>query len=275
MSDAPISVVYKRVGDSVNTLHWFEPLRRTKQRAPVLVMIPGGGWHRNDGMSMYHMGRLTADELREQGFGVAAVDYRGCVPDGASMADVVGDVLDAMGYIAQRADEWGADPDRLVTLGHSAGGHLALQTAYMDPHAAPRTVETPFHIAVAVGWAPALTLLPEERDQYVYNLTDPDEDVLFPGRREADYRLFSPLHLTGKTPVPTFVAAGEVDQIILPVQTAALADKLAARGVPVERLLCRGGEHCFLPRDGSVPQPDFAEIQRRTTAFVLAHVPSN
>jgi acetyl esterase/lipase len=46
--------------------------------------------------------------------------------------DSLDDIARAVGYVKSAAESWGADPRRIVVIGHSAGGHLVSLLA-MDP----------------------------------------------------------------------------------------------------------------------------------------------
>ena len=49
------------------------------------------------------------------------------------MNGVISDAMDAGRYLAHFANELGIDARRIVTSGHSAGGHLALMMALASP----------------------------------------------------------------------------------------------------------------------------------------------
>ncbi len=91
------------------------------QDAPMIVMVHGGGWRfgdkSNDGVWRNKSAHWTA-----KGAIVVTVNYR-LLPQ-ADPLEQARDVARALAYIQARAPLWGAIPQRLVLMGHSAGAHL-------------------------------------------------------------------------------------------------------------------------------------------------------
>jgi acetyl esterase/lipase len=88
-------------------------------QAPVVVVIHGGYWSSDYGAEL---GRPLAADLVGRGFAAANVEYRR-MGDGGGWPDTGRDVADAVN--ALRARSTGLDLNRVVVLGHSAGGQLA------------------------------------------------------------------------------------------------------------------------------------------------------
>jgi len=96
---------------------------------PVLVYIHGGGWVG---------GNKEANVLRllpylERGWAVVNVGYR--LGETAPAPAAVEDCLCALRWVASNASDYGFDLTRIVTTGHSAGGHLALTTGMISSDA--------------------------------------------------------------------------------------------------------------------------------------------
>ncbi len=99
---------------------------------PVAVLIHGGFWKAEYGLDL--MDALAAD-LASRGWAAWNIEYRrlgngGGVPE---TLDDVGAAIDAL------ADLDGVDLSRVVTIGHSAGGHLAAWAATRDEPRVPVT----------------------------------------------------------------------------------------------------------------------------------------
>jgi acetyl esterase/lipase len=110
---------------------------------PVVIQIHGGGWIRGDRPSSFgSMGPFFS-----AGMSVVAVQYRNAIDAPAPAA--VQDVLCAMSWVKKNAAKYNFDPNRVVTWGGSAGGHLALMAGYapasMDP---PGCTDQPKVVAV-------------------------------------------------------------------------------------------------------------------------------
>lgn len=88
---------------------------------PCVVVYPGGGYsHR-----AAHEGEPIAEFFNSRGLNAVVVQYRvspNCHP--APLADA----QRAVKILRANADKWKIDPDKIVTLGFSAGGHLAAST---------------------------------------------------------------------------------------------------------------------------------------------------
>ncbi len=85
---------------------------------PLLVFIHGGYWQ----MRSKEDFTLLAQGPLAHGMHVALVGYT-LAPD-ATLATIVNEVRASIGWLHTHAGEWGADVNRIVVSGWSAGGHL-------------------------------------------------------------------------------------------------------------------------------------------------------
>ena len=97
---------------------------------PVAVLLHGGYWR--DRYDLHLMDGL-ADDLAARGWLVANAEYRRVGDDGGGWPATFDDVRSAVEAAAGLS---GADPFRVVVIGHSAGGQLALWAASQRPLAA-------------------------------------------------------------------------------------------------------------------------------------------
>jgi acetyl esterase/lipase len=89
---------------------------------PTLMYFHGGGWvsgYKDDGL-MYTLAWL------EMGWNVVNVEYMLSKP--APAPGAVENCLCALRWVAEHAAEYRVDPSRIVVMGDSSGGHLALMT---------------------------------------------------------------------------------------------------------------------------------------------------
>lgn len=91
---------------------------------PLVITIHGGSWQRGDKGEVAQVSR----SLAAAGWSVADIRYR-LVP-AYRFPVPVGDVKCVLGRLREQAERLGLDPERVVLLGRSAGGHLALLAAY-------------------------------------------------------------------------------------------------------------------------------------------------
>lgn len=97
----------------------------------ALIYVHGGGYF----SSRKDFGtRGFFRHLAIQGHVVMDIDYR--LAPRADFFEMFSDVLHAVDWMKRNAEDFGADPDKIVLVGGSAGAHLALLAAYA--HNQPR-----------------------------------------------------------------------------------------------------------------------------------------
>jgi acetyl esterase/lipase len=99
---------------------------RSGRRHPVVMLLHGGCWS-----SQYDVTHLaaTAEALRREGIATWTVEYRRAGQAGGGDPGTFDDVRAAYALLIAQAKERDLDRSRIVLMGHSAGGHLALWLA--------------------------------------------------------------------------------------------------------------------------------------------------
>jgi acetyl esterase/lipase len=97
---------------------------------PALINIHGGFWRAR--YNLDHAGHLCA-ALTRQGLVTANLEYRRVGNEGGAWPGTFADIRSAYGFLLQNANEYRIDPRRVVVIGHSAGGQLALCLAAHEP----------------------------------------------------------------------------------------------------------------------------------------------
>jgi acetyl esterase/lipase len=119
---------------------------------PAAVLLHGGGWFMGEPEWMAARGQ----RLAALGMVAVAVQYRLSDEKTITPLDAMADVRDAIRWVRRNADSLEIDPARLAALGVSAGGHLAVAAAVIDPD---RPADGVSAAATAfVLWYPALSL---------------------------------------------------------------------------------------------------------------------
>ncbi|NUP73429.1 MAG: alpha/beta fold hydrolase, partial [Sinomonas sp.] len=119
-----------------------------RSRPGTVVVIHGGYWR---DQWTAELGLATALDLAEHGYAVWNLEYRraGSSGGGAGRTGAGGwpatfrDIAMGIDHLANVARPAGVDPSRVVALGHSAGGHLAVWAAGRAAHAARTGGERP------------------------------------------------------------------------------------------------------------------------------------
>lgn len=133
---------------------------------PVVVLVHGGCW--GDVASLRYMDALAVD-LTRAGWATWNVEFRRLGDPGGGWPATFRDVAAAADYVRVLAPRLGLDVHRVVSIGHSSGGHLALWLAArhrLDPGTA-LFESTPLRMcgAVALGGIADLLAFHELRER--------------------------------------------------------------------------------------------------------------
>jgi acetyl esterase/lipase len=101
---------------------------------PLAIVIHGGCWSAQ--YDLAYMGNMSA-ALAKQGIAAWTIEYRRVGNAGGGWPGTFEDVAKAADYVRQLAKEYPLDLHRVIAVGHSAGGHLALWLAAR--HKLPKT----------------------------------------------------------------------------------------------------------------------------------------
>jgi acetyl esterase/lipase len=107
----------------------WQPPANVPPSGLAFIYFHGSGWHFSDKDVAT---RSFFRHLAAQGHVVMDVAYRLC-PE-TDLYGMVGDVRRAIVWMKRNAARYGVNPERIVTAGGSAGGHLALLAAYTPGH---------------------------------------------------------------------------------------------------------------------------------------------
>ena len=96
---------------------------RSKQPYPLVINIHGGYWRVK--YNLDHAGHLCA-ALTAKGLATANLEFRRVGNEGGAWPGTFADVRSAYQFLLQNARRHNLDSTRIVVMGHSAGGQLAL-----------------------------------------------------------------------------------------------------------------------------------------------------
>src|SRR5580698_1319592 len=107
--------------------------RTKKTLSPLVINIHGGYWRA--AYNLDHAGHLCA-ALTMQGIATANLEYRRIGNEGGAWPGTFADIRSAYQFLVQHASAHNLDPAKIVVMGHSAGGQLALCLAAHEPSVA-------------------------------------------------------------------------------------------------------------------------------------------
>lgn len=195
-----------------------------------------------------------------RGYVVASLDYR--LTGEAVFPAQLQDVQAGLDHLAERAGEHGADIERTVLWGESAGGHLAALAALTRPSGRLR-------IAGVVDWygpSDLRTMAQQARTDAVARADDVDsrEALLLGGPVAQAGELAaqaSPVtHVHADAP-PFLLVHGTADRFVPAGQSEQLHEALTSAGADSRLELVEGGDHMWM---GADPQ----EVLATSLAFV-------
>jgi acetyl esterase/lipase len=268
------------------------------QRRPALVWIHGGALILGSRLSINPRQR---DRYLAAGFAVVAIDYR-LAPE-TRLPAIVDDLRDAIAWVATDGTRLAAlDPDRLVVVGHSAGGYLTLLSGYAvqprpralvsfygygdilgdwyrhpDPFYCQQPRVTDADARAAVGTQPLtgadgaaaqtrarFYLWCRQQGRWPREVVGVDPDTE-PGAFDA----FCPVrHVTSDYP-PTLLLHGDRDTDVPYAQSVQMAEALSRAGVEHELMTITGGGHGF---DRTMDEASVEDTFERVLNFLSRHV---
>ncbi|MEE8389351.1 MAG: alpha/beta hydrolase [Anaerolineae bacterium] len=144
----------------------WQPPDGVSRTGLAVIYLHGSAWHYID----KDMGtRRFFRHLAGQGHVVMDVAYT--LAPKAQLRAMVADVKRAIVWIKAHAPEYGVNPERIVLVGGSSGGHLALLAAYTPnhPELEPGDVDVDTSVRAVVSYYG----LPDTRASYDYFQTNP------------------------------------------------------------------------------------------------------
>lgn len=185
------------------------------ESAPVVVYFYGGRWAEGS-KDQY---KFLAQALTSRGYVAVIADYR-LYPQ-VKFPAFVKDGAQAIEWVHKHAQEYGADPQKLFVMGHSAGAHiaamLALNNEYLSNVGGSRE-----WLAGMIGLAGPYDFLPLEAADL--------KDMFGPPDR---YPLSQPINYVDGNNPPLLLLHGLGDDTVYPKNTRNLAKKIADRDGPV------------------------------------------
>jgi acetyl esterase/lipase len=216
---------------------------------PVVVFFYGGSWTRG-GRGLY---RFVGAALAERGIVAVLPDYR-LYPQ-VKFPLFVDDGALAVAWVQKHAQEFGGDPQRIVLMGHSAGGHEAAFLAY-DRQLLQKAGAHPEWIVGLVGLSGPYALEP---DTQVLNT------IFANPYTAADWQ---PVRFVTPQAPPTLLVHGTADDVVSIEHAEKLRDVLQANHVRVETQFYPGKGHADTIAGMSVPARGRTPVLDQSVSFI-------
>lgn len=276
------NVLFKRTPQGGVYLDFYFPDEDKSREKPVVVFTHGGGWAAGSktkaGSGSFNVAHRA---LLKEGFCVVSVGYRKVRKDGdTAMRDCVIDSQDALRFISAHRKDLGIDPNRIVTFGDSAGGHLAMMLLLVPADAMkgdPELAKYSYRTVAGVSWyGPCdfedIQLFNHDdregfRDRFGPRIMGGSSN---PAEKAKRYREMSPVSFLTKDSPPLLMIQGDQDTTIPVKQAHRMREALKTIDAPVEILIVENAGHNW--RSVGAPiQPSRDEIVERTIQFILKH----
>lgn len=222
------------------------PKKPATPLTPIVVLLHGGCWRAD--LPGPELVAFLADALRAEGVAVWSITYRRVGTKAEKFSPYPDTFLDVMGAVEKLrvlAPKYALDLNRIVSTGHSAGGHLALWLA-ARPNLPTDSVlhkKDPLRIRAAVGIA-ALADLAYARvaSAHACGADTVDNLIDTKSRGESAYRDTSVAMLLPLN-VPQVLISGVYDGIVAPAHALRYRERATEKNEIVELLTIDNAAH--------------------------------
>lgn len=220
-----------------NTLNIALPANRNTQ-TPVVIFIHGGAWVGGDkGVFATEM-----NVFADAGIACASMNYR-FANDAQNVhhPELPEDIRKAVDFLASKSNQYQISPSRFGLVGHSAGGHLSLLSAYM--------FNSDQKIKACASWAGpvdlidpeqyAISIAPQIFDIYVGHPLQTANDTLL-------YKEASPYWLVNANCVPSMLVYADEDELVPYGNGVKMHQKLNDLGIETRFETLNGASHTWV-----------------------------
>lgn len=238
-----LNVVYTKLNDWEGKLDLYLPPAKNGP-SPVVINIHGGGWNKGNKES-----QTGFSAFFKRGYAVANIAYR--LTGVATAPAAVEDTRCALIYLISNAKKLNIDVSKIVIMGGSAGGHLALMGGLLENnHIFDTNCRGTENIKVAAiidkygitdvwDWAYGPIKTSKSATSWLGDQAENKDFAM----------AVSPLYQVKKTSPPVFIVHGDADPIVPYQQSVALKAKLDKMGVKNEFITVKGGLHGKFPAE--------------------------
>jgi len=252
-----LNVVYTKVKDWEGKLDLYLP-PKDNGLCPVIINIHGGGW--NKGVKESQTGYNT---FFKKGFAVANIEYR--LTGQATAPAAIEDTRCALIYLIKNAKALNIDVNKIVIMGGSAGGHLALMGGLLandrrfdgncpgTDNIKVAAIIDKYGITDVWDWGYGKVIKSKSARNWLGNFADDEKFA----------KSVSPIYYVDKNSPPVFIVHGDADPTVPYQQSVDLHKKLKEAGVITEFITVPGGLH------GKFDKEKNSEINKAIINFIM------
>ena len=240
---AQLDIVYTKVKDWEGKADLYLALNESKP-TPIIINIHGGGWKSG---SKDTQGGFSP--FFKAGYAVANMEYR--MSGQAKAPAAIEDTRCMLVYLIENAKKLNIDSNKIIIMGGSAGGHLALMGGLLaNDHRFDMNCLSAKNIKVAA-------IIDKYGIMDVWDWTyGPEHKSSSPAfwlgdnaKNETFIQSVSPITYVTKSSPPIFIIHGDADPTVPYKQSVDLYKKLQELGVKSEFFKVPGGQHGKFDKD--------------------------
>ena len=234
------------------------------KKAPLLIFIHGGGLSKGDKRDYL----IYTSSFAQKGYITASIQYR--FVDKVKFPAQVFEVKAAIRWLKAHANDYHIDNTKIVLIGGSAGGHLAMMAGYTtdiyEYTVKDDSLISPKVQAIVNLYGPADFTTKHAREHSI-------SKNMFGKTYEENpeiYEASSPIKYITKDDPPTLIFQGTIDDLVPVSQSDTLTAALKRHGVSVEYHRLKGWPHGM---DIEVNINNYCQYYM--SGFFEKHVPKN
>ncbi len=237
-----LNVKYVEGGDSAQSLDLFMPDNGSNDLRPGIVFVHGGGWVGGDKSEFTN----RAKELAASGYVAISINYR-LAPKNKYPVPLQ-DCQAAVRWLRARSTEYHIDPNRIASMGSSAGGHLATMLGLTDdpkPDREGQKFSSRTNCVIDYYGRMDLTIEPTSEHHTDFRARFIGAEIVDSDNAVKLYQEASPIMHIDKQSPSILIVHGGIDEQVEPIQSSNMFDQLQKAGIQCYFLKLSGQGHGF------------------------------
>ncbi len=265
--------IIKRINNEEVKLFYLQPKEpKRNEKRTAIVWIHGGGWTGGITETFFPHARYFASR-GAVGF---CIHYRLVKADGSvTVGDCLADCKSAIRYIREHAAELGIDPNKVIVMGDSAGGHLASCLGTIEGFDSPTD-------NLKTSAVPNAMVLYNPLSDFTSSIfinriiggaaldKKPTAESLIPTKEQIELaKKLSPLYNVRKNQPVTLILHGLDDTVISPSQSIAFAEAMKKAGNRCDLILLPQTKHAFVCANYKAPEKVVVDAIVKADSFLV------